>query len=148
MKIILIKNVEKLGKRGDIVEVADGYARNYLIPGNLAKKATDKVISAYEREKHLEEKRKEKRMSSSKEMSEKLEGKVIKYSVKAGDRDKVFGSITKGDITDSLVEMGYDIDRRQIILEENIKSLGEYDVELDLGEGVKASIKVVIEREK
>jgi len=148
MKIILIRDVEKLGKRGDIVEVADGYARNYLIPTNLAKLATDKIVEAYESEKHLEDKRKRKRLGVSEELSGKLTDEIVVFSIKAGDRDKVFGSITRKDIADILNERGYNLDKRQILLEENIRMLGDYTVDIDLGEGVKTTIKVVVEREK
>jgi large subunit ribosomal protein L9 len=147
MKIILIKDVDKLGKRGDIVEVADGYGRNYLIPKNLAKIATDNIVKAYQREKHLEEKRREKKVGELSDITDRLVEEKLTFKVKTGDRDKVFGSITRRDIVERLREKGYTFDRRQILIEEHLKILGEYDVEIDLGEGVKATIKIIVERE-
>ncbi|MGQ9706937.1 MAG: 50S ribosomal protein L9 [bacterium] len=147
MKVILISDVHKLGSRGDVVNVADGYARNYLIPRNLAKVATPRTIKVFEKEAHLEEKREEKRIQKAKEIMNGLSKVILNLKMKAGDDGRLFGSITTKDISEELEKLGYKIDKRTVHLLEPIKTLGSFNIEIELARGVKVNIPVVVEKE-
>jgi len=147
MKVILIRQVEGLGERGDVVEVARGYARNYLFPRNLAKETTAKTISAYQREKHIEDKRRERERMGAEELASKLSGLVLSVEMKAGEGDRLFGSVTSMDVAKMLEERGIMVDRRDIRMEESIKSLGSHIVEITLPRGISAQIQLEVRRE-
>lgn len=147
MKVILIIDVHKLGKRGDVVNVADGYARNYLIPRRLAKIATPKTMKAFEKEAHLEEKREEKRIEKAREIVDGLSKVILNFKMKAGDDGRLFGSITTKDLSEELEKQGYKIDKRTIHLLEPIKNLGSYSIEVELAREIQVNIPVVVEKE-
>jgi large subunit ribosomal protein L9 len=142
MKIILRQDVENLGKMGDIVTVRDGYARNYLIPRSLAYYASPSYINAFESEKkrHIAE------MQRKKEASELLAAKLaevqVSVAMKVGEEGRLFGAVTAQMISHELGVLGYDVDRRTIIIEEPIKSLGVFDIKAKLHPEVTASFKV------
>ncbi len=147
MKVILRKDIEKLGNAGDIVTVKDGYARNYLLPRGLAVPATPGNLRAIEEEKKLAELRANREKRAAEKLAEKLNSVSVTATVSVGEEDKIFGAVTTQMIADLLKEKGYDIDRRKIHLEEPIKALGIYDVPIKLHPEVEAKVKVWVVRE-
>ena len=147
MKVILRKDIEKLGNAGDIVTVKDGYARNYLLPRGLAVPATPGNLRAVEEEKKLAELRANREKRAAEKLAEKLNSVSVTATVSVGEEDKIFGAVTTQMIADLLKEKGYDIDRRKIHLEEPIKALGIYDVPIKLHPEVEAKVKVWVVRE-
>lgn len=148
MKIILLKDVEKLGKRGDIKEVSDGYAKNLLIPQKMAAIATSDILKKIEKEKKEAENKVQGELSKLKGVAEKLNGFEVKIPLKMGEDGKPFGSITVIKIISALKKSGFDIEKSQIDLEENIKTMATQDVKLKFGHGIEAVIKVSAEAEK
>lgn len=142
MKVILRNNVENLGNAGEIVDVKPGYARNFLVPQGLALVATKANQSVYDNEKKQIALRIAKEKVSAEEMVQKLEAASVTISVSVGEEDKLFGSVTSQDIADSLASQGIEIDKRKIILEEPIKALGLYTVDVKLHTDVIGKIKV------
>ncbi len=147
MKVILRKNFEQLGRVGDIVEVKDGYARNFLLPRQIAYIATKGNVRALEEEKKQIEKAEAKLFESAKKMAEELANVSITIPVKVGEEDKIFGSVTSQMIADALKEKNYDIDKRKIEISEPIKALGIYDINIKLHPEVTATVKTWIVRE-
>ncbi len=147
MEVILREEVEKLGNRGEVVNVAAGYARNFLLPKRLAVAATEanKKIVEQERQSYL--KREAKAQSESEDLAKLLNGQVIEISQKAGDNDQLFGSVTAKDLADALEKKGFTIDRRKIQLDEPIKTLGDFDVPVRLHRAVTTNVKVHVTRE-
>jgi large subunit ribosomal protein L9 len=147
MKVILRKNFEQLGKIGDLVEVKNGYARNFLLPRQIAYVATKGNIRALEEEKQQYAKKEVKQLESAKSLAEELAKVSITIPVKVGEEDKIFGSVTSQMIVDALKEKNYNIDKRQIILEEPIKALGIYEVNVKLHNEVSTIVKTWVVRE-
>ncbi len=144
MEIILQEDVEELGLVGDIVNVARGYARNYLIPKRIALEASPQNIKALElRRKKIDAKRLRDK-SEAERQKQDLEGILITFSKKAGEEGKLYGSVTTMDIASYLEEKGFLIDRRKIALEKPIKALGEFDVLIKVYPEVTASLKVAV----
>jgi len=144
MKVILKENVESLGKAGDAVKVADGYARNYLIPKGLAVEASSWSLKALEHEKKSIMTKIESEKKKAELIVETLRGVTCTLYRRAGEQDKLFGSVTTKDIEKSLIEQGIEIDRKMIILEEPVRSLGEFPVKIKLQPGVTAEIKITV----
>jgi large subunit ribosomal protein L9 len=142
MKVILQQDVKNLGDAGDIKVVADGYARNFLIPKNLVIAYNAKSKAAIDHQNQLIKVKKDKRKKVSQEMAEKMKELVISISAKVGEEDKLFGSITNIEIAKQLAEAGYDLDKRKIELAEPIKTLGEFEVVVKLDEGISTTIKL------
>ena len=142
MDVILREDVEKLGTRGQLVKVAPGYARNFLLPNKMAVAATEsnKKIVEQERQAHL--RREAKVEGEAKDLGKMLGAVAITISQKAGENDQLFGSVTSKDIAEALEKQGYTIERRKIALEEPIKSLGEFKVPVRLHREVTAEITV------
>lgn len=147
MKIILRKDFEKLGKIGDIIEVKDGYARNYLIPKNIAYQATEDNMRALEEEKKQQEYRARKEEINAQKVASKIESISVTIKAKVGEDEKLFGSVTSQSIAEALAEQGITIDKRNIELEEPLKSLGIYTIPIKLHPKVNAKLKVWIVRE-
>jgi large subunit ribosomal protein L9 len=147
MRIILRQEVENLGSMGDIVEVKDGYARNYLIPKGWAVPATKQTLRQFEEEKKrlLLKENKERRAAEA--LAEQLSKISITAHVAVGEEDKIFGAVTSQDVAQLLQEKGFDIDRRKIVLEEPIKALGIYEVSIKLHSDVVAKVKVWVVKE-
>lgn len=148
MKVILKENVESLGKAGDAIKVADGYARNFLIPKGLAVEASSKNLKTIEQEKKLILQKVEKQKKEAETLAAKISGVVCTIARKVGDQDKLFGSVNSKDIENKLREDGIGIDRKWIDLDEPIKSLGEFPVKMKMPGGVTAEIKVVVVAEQ
>ena len=144
MKVILKQNVDSLGKAGDTVKVADGYARNYLIPKGLAVEASNKSLQALENEKKQIMKKIETERKKAEAMIERLAGVTLSLTRRVGEQDKLFGSVTTNDIEKSLNELGIEIDRKMIILEEPIKTPGEFLAKIRLQPGVTTEIKITV----
>jgi large subunit ribosomal protein L9 len=148
MEVILREDIEKLGSRGQVVKVAPGYARNFLLPKRLAVAATEanKKIVEQERQAHL---RKEaKLVSEAQDLSKLMLGTAITIKQKAGEADQLFGSVTAKDIADALAAKGFNIDRRKIQLDEPIKQLGEYTVPVRLHKEVSVDVSVLVAKEE
>ncbi|RMG59716.1 MAG: 50S ribosomal protein L9 [Deltaproteobacteria bacterium] len=148
MKVILLQDVENLGKAGDIIEVANGYGRNYLIPKKLAVLADTKNVKMFEHQKRMVEAKVRRMREKAKTLAEKLEGLELTIPAKVGEEGKLFGSVTSSDIAEELSRMGYDVDRKQIELESAIKSVGEYTVRVRVASGVTAELKVTVTPEE
>lgn len=144
MKIILKENVDSLGKVGEMIKVADGYARNYLIPKGLAVEASSRSMKALEHEKSRIMKKNESDRKKAEAMVEKIKGVTCTISRRVGEQDKLFGSVTTKDIEQSLIEQGMEIDRKMIILEEPIKSLGEFPVKIKFQPGITTEITIKV----
>ncbi|MGB5848670.1 MAG: 50S ribosomal protein L9 [Ignavibacteriaceae bacterium] len=147
MKVILRKNIETLGKLGDIVDVKEGYARNFLIPRKIAYSALDGNLKALEDEKKSIARKSEKELHVAEKISTELEKVSVTIPVQVGEEDKIFGSVTTQMIADALKEKDFDIDKRKIEIEESIKTLGIYNVNIKLHSNINASIKVWVVRE-
>jgi len=144
MKVILKENVESLGKAGDTLKVADGYARNFLIPRGLAIEESSKSMKVLEQEKKIILQKVEKEKKKAELLLEKMKGVTCTISRRVGEQEKLFGSVTTKDIETSLLDQGIAIDRKTIVLEEPIKSLGEFPVKIRLQPGMYSEIKVII----
>lgn len=147
MKVILRQNYESLGQVGDIVEVKDGFARNFLIPRKIAYTALKGNVIALEEEKKNFEKKLQQEIRAAEKLAAELEKVSVTIPVQVGEEDKIFGSVTTQMIADSLKEKGYDVDKRKIEIEEPIKSLGIYGISIKLHTNVVANIKVWVVRE-
>jgi len=146
MKVILLEDVNKLGSAGDVVNVADGYARNYLVPKNLAVKVTKGTLSQIENIKRMKATRAEKKSAKFKAIAQKLEGISIDIPVEIGEEDKIFGTVTNSMIADALREKGFDIDKKIIEIETPVKSLGVYNVFIKLHTDVEPKIRLWVVR--
>lgn len=148
MEVILREDVEKIGARGSVVKVADGYARNFLLPKRLAVPATDanKKIVEQEREAHL--RREAKAASDAQGQSQLLANVTLTFHQKVGENNQLFGSVTAKDIADALEAQKFHIERRKIQLDEPIRTLGEHQVSIRLHRDVSTDIKVVVEPEQ
>ena len=144
MKLILNENIEHLGHIGDIVKVAPGYARNYLLPKGLAVEATEKNAKALEHVKRQMAYKKDKALESARNLGAKLAETLIVLQHKAGDEGKLFGSVTNMEIAAFLKAKGFDIDRKTILLAEPIKHVGEFEVVVKVHPEVSATLKVTV----
>jgi len=147
MKVILRQDFEQLGHVGDVVEVKDGYARNYLIPRKIAYQATESSVRQLEEEKKQHGRQLEKEKRTSEKLAAEIEKVSITIQMKVGEEDKLFGSVTSQMVADSLKEKGFTIDKRHIELEDAIKALGIYNVGIKLPGGVNGKVKVWVVRE-
>jgi large subunit ribosomal protein L9 len=147
MEIILREHIDNLGRRGDIVKVAEGYARNYLLPRKLALPATDGNKQHVERERKIMEARESDERAQAQAIAVRLESVEIEMARRVGDTEQLYGSVTSADIADYLKSKGFEIDRRKLILPEPIKTLGEHQVPLRLHRDVTVSLKVQVAKE-
>ena len=144
MKVILTQDMESLGLGGEIVNVAKGYARNYLIPRGRALEATEQNIKLTERQRKNIEIKRIKAKEEALKVKERLSGVSVTIAQKVGEEDKLYGSVTSMDIADQLEKQGLTVERRRIVLDKPLKTLGEFAVPLKLHPDVTASIKVVV----
>jgi len=147
MQIILQEDIDKLGHRGDVVTVKPGYARNYLLPRDLAIEATPGNMKALERIRTALAKKTATELEAAKKQAELLTGVSLNFKRKTGENDQMFGSVTTGDISEGLATQGYKIDKRQVQLAEPIKIIGEQNVTIKVFRDVTAQIKVSVEKE-
>ena len=148
MEVILREDIEKLGTRGQVINVAPGYARNFLLPKRLAVAATsaNKKIVEQERQAHL--KREAKVLGDAQELGKMMGNVSVSISQKAGENDQLFGSVTSKDIAEAIARQGYNIERRQVLLEDPIKQLGEYRVPVRLHRDVTIEVPVTVTKEE
>jgi len=144
MKVILQKDIANLGDAGDIKEVAEGYARNYLIPKNLVIAANESSKKAMEHQKKLIRIKKEKRKKASQTLADSMKGVELVIPAQVGEEGKLFGSITSMDIAKHLAEKGFAVDKRKILLDTPIKQEGEFSVSVKLDEGLSTAVKVTV----
>jgi len=149
MKVIFLKDVSHKGRKGEIKEVADGYARNYLLPNNLAVVATAVTIKSMEVQIAANKNRMAKEQEEIEEIIKEINGKELKFSAKGGGKGRIHGSITGADIADKLSQMfGREIDKKKILIKEPLKNVGSYEVSVGFSKGKEAKVKVMIEEEK
>ncbi len=148
MEVILREDIEKLGARGQVVRVAAGYARNFLLPRRMAVPATEGNKKIIEQERLAALRREAKEEASAKELAALLSAVTLTSVQKAGDQDILFGSVTSKDIADMLEKQGYTIDRRKIDLEHPVKTLGEHKVNVKLFRDVVATVTLIVSREE
>lgn len=143
MKVILLEDVKKLGKKGDVVEVKDGYARNSLIPNGLATAATSTAVNQRNLKIEANKRRKEEELEIAKELSGKLDNKEIEIQVKVGENGRLFGSVTNKDIGEEInKQLGQKIDRKKIVLKEPLRMVGVYKVQIKVHPKVTATVTV------
>ena len=148
MRVILLQDIEKLGKKHEIKEVSDGYARNFLIPKNLAKPATKEALQWLETQKEIEAKKSEEDLKKIQELASDVDDREIIIPVRVGEQDQLFESITSQKIFEKLKEAGFDIKKTQIDLPEPIKELGEFPVKIKFEHNLEAEIKVIVTKEE
>jgi len=150
MRVILLQDVEKLGKKYDVKEVSDGYARNFLFPKGLVKPATEENLKWLETQKEIEAKRAEEELKKIQEFATNIDGQEIIIPVKIGEEEQqqLFESITAQKIYEKLKELGFEVKKTQIVLPEPIKELGEFPIKIKFDHNLEAEIKVIVVEEK
>ena len=145
MKVILLDNIKGVGKKDEVINAADGYARNFLLPRKLAVEANAENMSKLNIKKEAASYKKDVERQAAEELAKKLKGIMLKVKVKAGENGKIFGGVTAKEISDNLKsQYKFDIDKKKIELKETIKTLGEFNVPIKLFEGVVANLKVEV----
>ena len=145
MKVILLDNIKGVGKKDEIINASDGYARNYLLPKKLAVEANAENMAKLNNKKEAANYRKDVEKQNAEELAKKLKGIMLKIKVKAGENGKIFGGVTSKEISENLKsQYNFDIDKKKIELKETIKTLGEFNVSIKLFEGVIANLKVEV----
>ena len=146
MKVILLEDVKSLGKKGEIVNVNDGYARNFILPKKLGLEATSKNLNDLKLQKQNDEKVAQEKLDAAKALAEKIKEKSITVKIQAGVEEKVFGSISSKEIaTEAKKQLNMDIDKKKIVIPDAIKSLGTYNVNIKLHKDVTATLAVKVE---
>ena len=148
MQIILQEDVEKLGTRGQLVEVAEGYARNFLLPRKLGLEATAGNLKRLEKMRANFAKKEATEKEAAQKQGELLAAVSLEFTRKAGENDQLFGSVTSGDIAEALAAKGFEIDKKRIVLAEPIKVMGEYEVPVKLHREVTANVKIAVKKEE
>ena len=146
MKVILQKDVKDVGRVGELVNVSEGFARNFLFPRKLAAEATEKRVKEYEHLKRVADAKKKKAQAERQELLNKINGTTVTFKLAAGETDKLFGTVTTTDISKELQKAGFSVDRRDIVLEEPIKVLGQHKAIVRYTEGMEAKIQISVER--
>jgi large subunit ribosomal protein L9 len=148
MEVILREDIERVGTRGQVVKVANGYARNFLLPKRLAVAATDSNRKIVEQERQAHLRREAKQKGEAEDLSKLLSGVTVVISQKAGESDQLFGSVTSKDVADALAQKNFTIDRRKVLMDEPIKQLGEFKVPVRLHKDVTAEVTVQVVKEE
>ena len=146
MRVILLKDVDKIGKKFEVKEVKDGYARNFLIPHGLAKQATKEVITWLETQKEIEEKKAEESLKKIQDVASAIDDQEVVIQVQVGGEDQLFESVTSQKISDKLKEIGFDIKKSQIELSQPIKEIGEFPVKIKFEHNLEAEIRVIVSK--
>ena len=148
MKVILLEDVDELGKKGEIKEVADGCARNLLIPKKMAVLASKSEVIRLEEQKKIDEEKAEKELIRFQEIASQIDGFELEIPVKIGEDNKLFGAITSAKISEELKKNNFKVEKNQVKLEEPIKEIGEYEIPIELPHNLEAKIKLIITEEK
>ncbi len=148
MKVVLLKDVKGSGKAGDIIEAKDGYAQNFLIKRGLAKPADAQALNENKQQKEAKAFHRQEELKANKELREKLDGTKVEIKIKTGANGKFFGSVTNKEISDKLAQIGFDIDKKKIVLSETIKNAGTFSVTVKISpeESAKISVDVITEK--
>lgn len=146
MKVILLKDVEKVGKQFEIKEVKEGYARNFLIDKGLAKPATEEALKWLEVQKEIQEKKAEEELKKAQELASKIDDMELAIAVKVGEEGQLFESINAQKISDKLKEMGFDVKKTQVGLPEPIKEIGEFPVKIKLEHNLEVEIRAIVSK--
>lgn len=146
MKVVLLQDVKGQGKKGELKNVNDGYARNYLFPKKLAEEATSTVLNDLKQKEYSKKVQLEKEKKEALELKEKLDKTAVTVKVKCGEGDRTYGSVTAQEISDALKENGLEVDKRKLVIKENIRTLGTYTVEVKVYAGVSATLKINVTR--
>ena len=144
MKVILKQDVKGTGKKGEILDVSDGYAKNFLLKKGLAEQASSVAVNSLKLQQEAEARRKAEEIREIRELAKKMDKSKVTVSIKCGENGKVFGSVTSKEIASKLAELGFDVDKKKILLKEALKPVGDYAVEIRLMEGVSAKIFVTV----
>jgi len=145
MKVILLQDVKSVGKKGQVIDASDGYARNFLIPKKLAVVADNANMNELKTKQEANKYKRDMSLASAKELSEKMKNFELVFKIKAGENGKIFGSITSKDIADELNKKYFvEVDKKKILLEDAIKNLGVYNIDIKLFEGVTGKLKVTV----
>lgn len=145
MKVILKEDIKGVGKKGELINASEGYARNYLLPRGLALEGTEGNLAMLKEKKDSQKFKKENEQKEAQDLAKKLTGIVVKFKVKAGEGGRLFGSITSKDVAEEIKKQhGFDVDKKKIVLDEPIKSAGTYNVEVKVYPEVSAKIKVEV----
>ncbi len=147
MKVVLMADVKGTGKKGEVVNVSEGYARNFLLPRNLAKEATDAALKSLNKEQDAKDKRKEREEQAAKALRDKIDGVSITLTAKTGEGGRLFGSFSSKDIASALARKNISVDKRKIELKDPIKSLGAYQVPVRVYHDMVANITVKVVEE-
>lgn len=147
MKVILLQDVKGQGKKGEVIEVNEGYARNFLIKKGLAEAATASKLNDINQKKAAADYHHAEEVKATRELAKEISGKTFTVRIKAGQGGKVFGSVTGANISDALQQAGYSIDKKKVVLAQPIKNTGVYDIDLKLMEGITSKIKIYVEAE-
>jgi large subunit ribosomal protein L9 len=148
MKVILREDVDHVGKMGDLVTVKDGYARNYLLPRDMAAPATERNVRALEHQKRLIETKRKKERAVAEELVKRLASIPLTFPMQAGEDDKLFGSVTSKDIADALAAKDFVVDRRKIVLDKPIKALGTFAVPIKFSSDIAGEISVSVVKQE
>ena len=148
MRVILLKDVEKIGKKFEVKEVKNGYARNFLIPQGLAKPATKEALTWLETQKEVEEKKAEEDLKKIQELASAIDDQEVVIPVKIGEEEQLFESINAQKIADKLKELGFEVKKSQIELTEPIRELGEFPVKIKFEHNLEAEIRVIVAKEE
>lgn len=148
MKVILLQDVKGQGKKDDIVDVNEGYARNFLIKKGFAEAATATKINELNQKKASQEYHRQEELKAMRALAAEIKNKSFTVKIKVGKEGKVFGSVTAADIAESLKQSGYEVDKKKIILSAGLKTVGDYEVELKLAEGISTKINVLVRGEE
>ena len=145
MKVILLQDVKGKGKKGQMIEVSDGYARNFLLPRKLAREATAEALNSVATAKSADKHREEVRRAEAEKMARELKGKVIQLSVRGGENGKIYGSVTNDQIAAALKEQhGFEVDKRKLVLADPIKSYGTYTLDVKLYPEISGKLSVLV----
>ena len=143
MKVILVQDVKSVGKKGQVIDAADGYARNYLLPKKLAVLADATNLNELKTKQEANKYKRDMTMANAKELSEKMKSYSLAFKIKAGENGKTFGSVTAKDIADELCKKYYvEVDKKKVCLTDSIKTIGTYNIEIKLFEGISGFLKV------
>ena len=148
MRVILLQDIEKIGKKHEVKEVKNGYARNFLIAKGLAKPATKEALKWLGLQKEIETKKAEEELKKAQQIASAIDGQEIIMPVKTGEEDQLFESITAQKISEKLKELGFDVKKGQISLTEPIKELGEFPIKIKFEHNLEAEIKIIVTEEK
>ena len=144
MKVILLKNIEKLGRKGDIKDVSNGYARNFLLPKDMAVLATDDELEKLDGMKEFKIQQQEEDLLKCQDMAEQMDGLEIEIKARASEDGKLFGAISQSAISSKLNDLGFEIKEKEVKLNEPIKETGEYDIKLELPHNLEVNLKVIV----